>query len=783
MKKLIAGFMTALMTLMTFVTPVIAVELGNYPSFIEGTDGTLNAIVVVGADAAVADVVGAIDVAARLAEVGETDAAVECPGVSGAVEGTRKDTVALAGDLSVTFPASGVLKTAHYAGLADSSFSWRGTDYDYREQVDFGSVAMSHSLTTSQVNGTEKMLVETGDIQYQLVFEKALTGTGSVTTPNYTYPINFQMLGKDFSLVGAASGQVKMLSGSIGTATATTPVVYGDYSVYSDLGANAGWARVIIKDADDNTVDTLTVNQGDSQQSSATGLTVQITTVRALMDGTVVGADLVVGPTTEGVTKTYDNSADVTSTGTASDRFPGETEWGIQTGTNTITAAASFSAGAIAAGDVIEVIYRPSTTQYLVAGEKISLPNSYGDLEFEGWNTDKFATITVSPLSGTVSAYNSSADTQAFGNLGGLEIASDVAGSIVGTSNTGYDKAYVLWNYSLAAAGLEVPVFVGFYDSSKQKIIVNGSILAKGAAYGNSELVSKIIDYDDAAATGANGTVSYAFKLIYGNAGDATYYMNITAAADALLADGAYLIQSPFAGASATVASLTFGYRNRTQPSSSQAAEFQLGATAATTETYEVNATAHTAVGNAGRKSQEVVDDSGLLLQNTESWGASDKVVFKVPFKTLYAQVYFGTKGEGVTADTVSYTDYPSIPITSALAKLDSELTTADKGKNLIAVGGPAVNEVSADALELDYPTYGQEAADAIGIATGEGAIVALDNPYTTGKYVILVAGWDADATRVASSALQLFDTELDGVTASGVVVTGTIGSPTVAEI
>ena len=764
--------MTALMALLPIVS---AVELGNYPAFLEDADGTLDALVVIGSAAAVGDVVGAVDLAVRLAEVGKSTVSQTCAGASAAVTGTRKDGVPLSGDLSISFPASGVLKSAHYSGLADSSFSWRGTDYNYREQVSIANVGMSHSLATSNVNGTEKMLVQSGDIIYQYVFEKALTGTGAVTagTENYTYPINIQMLGVDFAIVGTAVNQVKMLHGSIGTATATSPVVYGDYSVYADLGASSSWVRVIIKDADGNTVDTQTISQGDSKQSTATGLTVQVTTVRALMDGTVVGADLVVGPTTEGVTKTYDVTADVTSTGTASDRFPGETDWGIR------VASGSFAtAGTLAAEDKIEVIYKPSSTQYLVAGEKISLPNSYGDLEFEGWNTNQFATITISALTGTISAYNASLDTQAFGNLQGLEISSDVAGTIVSRANTGYDKAYVLFNYS--RTGREVPVFIGFYDSSSQKILINGTILGKDASNPTAdEYVSKIIDLSDATATGANGTVGYNFKLKYGNAGDADFYLNITVASDSL---SPFLVDAAFVGTSATSASLEFDFRNKTAITTAQGPEFQLGATAATSESYEVNATTHaTSNQDAGKKTQEIVDDTGVLLQDSNVYGASDKVVFKIPFKALNATVYFGLKGEGVSGDSVSYTSYPSVPITSAVARLDSELTTANKAKHLISVGGPAVNSVSAEALGLVYPTYGQAAGDALGITEGQGAISVVDSPYTTGKYVVVVAGWDVDNTRAACSALQQYDTKLSGETASAVVVTGTVGAPTVA--
>jgi len=767
MRKLIAGFMTALMALLTATTPVLAAtSLGSYPTFLKGADGTLNAYVVVGSAANVADVIGAVDIASRLAEVGKATVTQTCSGSSGAVDGTTKDTCPLNGALSDTFPGSpaGVLKTAHFSGLKDNTISWRGTDYDYREQVDISGVSMRHALTVNNINGTEKMVVESGDVIYEYVFDKAISGTGSVSSPNYTYPINVQLLGKSFSIVGVDAAQVKMLTGSIGTATATTPVVYGDYSVYSDLGysgagGSSNWARVIIKDQDGNTVDTQTVNQGDSKQSSATGLTVMLTTVRALMDGTVVGADLVVGPTTDGVTKTYDVTADVTSTGQASDRFPGETVWGIQVKSGTFAGT-----GSIAVGDTLQVIYKPGATSYLVAGEKLSLPNNYGDLGFVGFNTDKFATITIKPIGSTISAYDYDTDTTAYGNLNGIEISSDVSGSIVSSGNNAFSKAYILYNYS--RSGQVDAAMIGFYDSVKQKILVNGTFAAVNAAP-SGEYQSKLMNVSN----GTTDEFNYDFKISYGNAGDADFYIRATVG-------GSQLIAAFTAGASAGNASITMGFRNSSAVTTSQAPDFKLGATASTTETDEINATTEGTAGNAGKKTQDIVDDSGIILLSTDTYGASDMVKLKVPFKDLAVTVYFGKQGSGAAAGSISYTSYPSIPITSSIAKLDSEITATEKAKNLITVGGSCVNKVTADALGLTYPTCGVSST----IPENKGIVKVVDSPYTegSGKVVIVVAGWEADNTRAASSVLQLYDTKLAGVTASAVEVTGTVGAPTV---
>jgi hypothetical protein len=333
----------------------------------------------------------------------------------------------------------------------------------------------------------------------------------------------------------------------------------------------------------------------------------------------------------------------------------------------------------------------------------------------------------------------------------------------------------VLFNYSRNALD-HVPVFIGFYDSSKQKILVSGAIVAQDTAQGSTELRSKVIDFGNTTKSGMN-ILSYPFKLKYSNAGDAEFYLNVTVASKAYTDKVIHTLAAGSSAASGFV--ITTGYINKTSATTSQAFEFKLGTTAASAQSYEVNATTHSTSRDAGKKSQEIVTDRGLLLEDTNAYGGSDKVVFKIPFKALNATVYFGKKGAGVSGDTVSYTNYPSVPIKSSIAKLDTELTTANKAKNLITVGGSCVNTVTAEALDLTYPACGASST----IPQDKGLIKVVDSPYADGKVVVVVAGWEKDNTRAATSALQQYDTKLAGVTADTVEVTGTVGAPTVTPV
>lgn len=759
-KKIAAITGTALMTGLAIAGPALAssvTAINSISDLVSVTDSTVSfPIFVVGATAKTADVAGAVGVAVALASEAKTTTAVEVTGE--AVDGVLKDTVGIGTSsggnaLSNDMPANGVLKTFHYTGLKDGVISWKSADYDYREEVDISRPLMRHSLTLSGVNGTEKLQISSSKyIKYRYVFEKAINlssatsagTTGTLTSPEYTYPINIELLGKKFVIVGISSSQIKALSGSIGTADATTPVTYETYSVYATQGSNAAWAKIVIKDADGNTVDTMIIDQNNSKDSSATGLTVKVTSVRALTDGTVVGVDLVVGPT--GTTeKNYDATADVTSTGTASDRFPGETEWGIQ------FSASGCSDGYMGANSAIEVIYKPSATQYLIAGEKVSLPNDYGELGFLGWNTNKFATITVKPLDSTVSAYNYSDDAQPFSELTGFEITSDVTGSIGTPKNNWFDKAYILFNKSFTS-GTETahPVMIGFYDTSKQKIRVNGTFVAINKST-SGEYASKYIG-----SLLATDNVTYGFELKYGSVGEQSYWLNVSIGAQTPIAD-----QIKAGKSSLTI---VMDFKNKSSWTSEEGPTFALG-TEGTAQVNDVNVTTEgTGSQGAGKKAQEIVDDSGILLQDPESNAGSDKVVFKIPSKDLKAKVYFGK----ITGAATTGTSEQVLKVTSDIVKLDSEITDTDKTSNdLILVGGPCVNTLVASlATDGKFP-YTCDTWP----ARNFGRIQLISGAFADGYTALVIAGTRAEDTDLAARIVQT-ETGLSDKTGSAVEVT-----------
>jgi hypothetical protein len=724
-EKLIASLVAAL-TALTTVYPVLAVTLGDFPGFL-GSPAT-DFLIVVGKDAKPEDVVGAADVAMALAV--QSTQEVSVPGAAAAVTGIEKKTLGLSSAWSTVFPSS--IRTMHYTGLKQSTFSWKGNDYDYYEQITYGSIYMSHDFATDKVNGTEKLIVEPGQIIYEYVFNKDLnitgtTGKGSLTDPEYTYPVKIELLGKPFVIVGVGDSSVKMLSGSVGTATSTVPVVYGDYSIYSDLGYNDAWARIIVKDKNGNTVATEVVGQGESKDL-AIGLTVKVTKVRALQDGTIVGTDVVVGPTGQ-VDRTYTTSCDVTSTGSEDKRFPGETEWCIQVGSG------FTKSGEISKGE-IQVVYKPTDTKYLVAGEKIVLPNNYGELGFLGFTTDKFVTITVEPFT-EKTVYDADSPSVSRGTWSGFEITANVAGSIIDTDGTGYSKAYFIFNKSHAGAA--------FYDSVRQKILLKDNNAHR------RELV------------GTDNTFEFLFNISYGGAtayGE-VHRLNFTAKANATN----IIVASKLLKADGT-AVVNMAYRNKTAWTSTSLPTFQLYDSTSAQDEDVVAATSgdNNVNDNIGKASQDVVTDSGAIVVSPGSNSGSQRVVIKVPAEALYVHAYIGKTGAAVEGQT--YKKY--LPVTVPVAKLDTELSATDKTKNLVVIGGPCANREAAAALSLTFPACG--AASTI---PENAAIIKIVPDYpATGKYTVVVAGWEAANTRTACAVVQQYADLLKGQTALAVKVT-----------
>ncbi len=176
-----------------------------------------------------------------------------------------------------------------------------------------------------------------------------------------------------------------------------------------------------------------------------------------------------------------------------------------------------------------------------------------------------------------------------------------------------------------------------------------------------------------------------------------------------------------------------------------------------------------------------------LITQDTNSQGS---LSLTLPKSQTYATTLMLEKSAtGAATTTASGDSYNVIKVTADIAKLDTELSAADKtNSDLIVVGGPCVNKVAADLLGRTYPACADETAtseaDALtktGIPKNAAIVKVFADKYATGKVAVLIAGWRASDTELAAGAVQQdkLATKTDlAVKVSGTdVATATIGA------
>ncbi|MEM5870239.1 MAG: S-layer protein, partial [Candidatus Aenigmatarchaeota archaeon] len=156
--------------------------------------------------------------------------------------------------------------------------------------------------------------------------------------------------------------------------------------------------------------------------------------------------------------------------------------------------------------------------------------------------------------------------------------------------------------------------------------------------------------------------------------------------------------------------------------------------------------------------------DYGTEILGIKEYTARDKVVMKLPADQQKAVVYVGKLGAAVEGQT--YLKYT--PVTAPVAKLDTELSAADKTKNLVVVGGPCVNKEAAAALGLTFPACGE----ASGIPENAAIIKIVEDYPASGKYTVIVAGWEAANTRTACAVVQQYATLLKDQNVKAIKVT-----------
>jgi hypothetical protein len=158
---------------------------------------------------------------------------------------------------------------------------------------------------------------------------------------------------------------------------------------------------------------------------------------------------------------------------------------------------------------------------------------------------------------------------------------------------------------------------------------------------------------------------------------------------------------------------------------------------------YEPYGTAaNHSIGTWDENGGEFLSMYGIKVLDIESDTESDMLTFWIPHEEVYGEVTFNIRSSGSTVE-------PMLTTESGAAGYD----------NLILVGGPCVNSLTADYMGLTYPAC--EAASTI--TENKGLLKLIED---AGKTALIVAGWEIEDTKKAAEKLAA-----GGLTGTEVIV------------
>ncbi|MBI2547644.1 MAG: S-layer protein [Candidatus Aenigmarchaeota archaeon] len=773
------------MVAMTLVSPALgATALKDYPTFL-GNVGDF--YVVVGNNAAASDVAGAIDVAANLAQLSFTTQTVTTGTSSATGTSDRKVVLPISssgGQIAGTsgssnqFPAE--LRNFYYSGLKDSKFQYRGTDHSFHEAVypatSGSTLSVTHSLG-SPINGTIKMRIDNNAFVYKYRFDDTISAAdfnaASANSTTYTTPLKVTVAGKEFQIVAIAdTTSFKALVGTVKTLSDGESVKVGDLTLKVVQSFSSTTAKIEVTDPSGNVVKS-GINTGSTESVSYGGSTYnyKVLSSGATASGVAGYAQVVFGK--GDIETTFDGSTTAVVSDWGSD-------WAI--------AGQWQTAGRVQNGDNITVTYNPQSltdaNRYYTSGGVFKGPGDYFELKYSGYYPGNFAKVTIEPVTGQT-VYNSTAATGystsvngGGSSLNGLKLSSGVSGTLV-SGSTGYSEMYLLFNSSASATNFNNSYYWVAYKDSSTGRIVNLNVTKYPAYFTQGGATPGVINITDAQGLaviqnavapvenitlsygGPGATVTYTFGTTF----SAKDLLNVTAGSTGIFN-------------SSGTQTVVLSYQNRTTSSTSTSPELILGTNVGTADANDAKARVEGSSQDVSTQVGDLISDEGIIVYSVKSNAEGNKGVIGVPPETVYGLVKFGK--ETATASTSSTVNVV-VPVTTLVAKLDSEITSADKaGKDLVLVGGPCKNSLVADLKTAGKFAYGCSDWPARNFAI----IQVMDDGLGTGHQVVVVAGTRADDTRLASSVLQNYATKLSAVTGAKVEVSGAaLASATVTPV
>ncbi|MBU5688822.1 MAG: S-layer protein [Candidatus Aenigmarchaeota archaeon] len=673
-EKIIASILAAIIALAPIVSA--AVTLGDYPTFLF-KDHNLNAYVVVGSAAQPADVVGAVDLAVRLA--GESYEEVSTTGETTVAGGTSED-IPLGEPIAASGLLDATLKKYKLPGLQESSVSFQDDSYDFHEEIivadNTGSPAspsVETALTTNDwdMGSNVYLLTNKNSLKYRFVFDENI----DLTKATNDEPLEIDFLGKRLTItnVSLANQQITVRVGEEYTLNVgDSATVAGKKVTLKNVGSS-GTSAVVDVDGVVSTVGTT--------QKTVNGLKIQVKETFYSETLSERMATLLIGTET---TKTYTHGQEFIG----EDKNNPNWKWDL----SGLTASPQYI------GIQNEFVKDSYSKSPATLGGCYEFPYKYAKVCLEKLTVDDYSEYTFKADTGV--------DLSNAGGSTNEKVLTIVSGSkegiVLGSVKT--DTVYLKYNTTSADGKLSV-----YYKDTNNKVQYFGDV-------GNATLGQ--INYKDTKGTDMVLKVQNA------------------------LTTGFYLVVDDIASSNDLVMRWTI---------SSDAID-HLGTNADQKDSDELWYGSQ----QIGTKEKDLRSEYGYIIATPSTNGDRDQVVLRVPADQVKAKVVVYGPG-GTSSTTEGGKIKKVVPVTTTVAKLDTEVDPTTVDKHLVLVGGPAVNRLTAQAMGLSFPTYGSSGMLPFG--EGEAYIKVYDGVFKPGQVVVVVAGWEAENTRMATSLLQQFDT------------------------
>lgn len=609
-------------------------------------------------------------------------------------------------------------------------------DYDAHEVI---TLTTGPTLTTALEQADDDfgdktfIQLSSGTIGYQVKFEENLDAVNNLTAATSDDTVTIPFLGKNLLIISATASSITAYAGDKVSLRIGDTVKVGDKTVKLD-GVDDNSALITV-DGEAESID-------EADRERVAGVEIYVDDVFNSDDDANDKAVLIVEGSTGQAVETYSAGEEYVD----EDENHYLWEWNLASlssiNKDSITLGIKLSEDLDEATDTFEPeimnLGLLKTNQgFLAEGDYLCLPHRYACLLLEGsasdlsWNEYVFDIDTEdlnTTWDGSSSTFAANLNNQntlriqarGVGNNRGFIMVDGYAGADETKAQT--DTIWLHYNGSVG--GLYNGTLAVYYadkDTNKPiRLDLDDSDTKK--------------DLDDSIVS-PNGTIMVA-KFDNGDY-NAPIWVNLTQAHNSVTTKSVFFIVGGLNSAS----NLTFDF----QPAANTTSGIgYLGSADGDSATGDFFYSATDITGY----DKDVRKRDGVVVKDPESNLDNDKVVLSVPNDDEYK---FWVRVAKPKSGASSSPSSPAAPKAPTLAMKDTEVgDVATLGKNVVAVGGPAVNKVTANLLGLSFPTYGSGVA---GLSEGKAMLEMKD--LAGGKKALLVYGWEADDTRRAALVVK----------------------------